>query len=68
MENYGFDQDTQNKAGLMCLAFTLILSLAFIILKLTAVIAWSWAWVLAPIWIPFGLGILGAVLGFKPPQ
>lgn len=25
---------------------------AFIVLKLTGVINWSWLWVLAPIWIP----------------
>lgn len=29
-----------------------ILGVAFIILKLTSVIAWSWWWVLAPFWGP----------------
>lgn len=29
-----------------------LLTIAFIILKLTGVISWSWLWVLAPIWIP----------------
>lgn len=29
-----------------------ILAIVFIILKLTGVIAWSWLWVLAPLWIP----------------
>ena len=28
------------------------LAVAFIVLKLTGVIGWSWLWVLAPIWIP----------------
>ena len=28
------------------------LAVAFIVLKLTGVINWSWLWVLAPIWIP----------------
>ena len=35
-----------------------LLAIAFVILKLTKVISWSWWWVLAPIWIPFLLGII----------
>lgn len=30
-----------------------LLAIAFIVLKLTHVIDWSWGWVLAPIWISF---------------
>ena len=33
------------------MGFTSFLALAFIVLKLTHVINWSWLWVLAPIWI-----------------
>ena len=33
--------------------FSGLLAILFIALKLTGVIAWSWWWVLAPIWIPF---------------
>lgn len=29
-----------------------LLTIAFIVLKLTKVINWSWVWVLAPLWIP----------------
>lgn len=29
-----------------------LLGIAFIVLKLCGVIAWSWWWVLAPFWIP----------------
>ena len=29
-----------------------LLGIAFIVLKLTNYIGWSWWWVLAPIWIP----------------
>lgn len=29
-----------------------LLAIAFIVLKLTDVIAWSWLWVLSPLWIP----------------
>jgi len=32
-----------------------ILFLIFLILKLTGVIAWSWWWVAAPLWIPLVL-------------
>ena len=32
-----------------------LLSIAFIVLKLTGVISWSWAWVLLPLWGPFSL-------------
>lgn len=34
------------------IGFCGLLSVAFIVLKLTGVINWSWLWVLAPIWIP----------------
>lgn len=34
------------------LSFCGLLTIAFIVLKLTGVIDWSWLWVLAPIWIP----------------
>ena len=34
------------------IGFCGLLAVAFIVLKLTGVINWSWLWVLAPIWIP----------------
>lgn len=41
-----------------------LLTLTFIILKLTHVIAWSWLWVLSPIWIEIVFAILlGVTLG-----
>lgn len=43
-----------------------LLTLLFIALKLTGYIAWSWYWVLAPMWLPmliFGI-IFFAVLVF----
>lgn len=33
------------------ISFVGLLTIAFIVLKLTNVISWSWAWVLAPLWI-----------------
>ena len=40
--------------------FTGLLTIAFIVLKLTGVIHWSWWWVLSPIWISalFVIGLL----------
>lgn len=32
-----------------------LLFLVFLVLKLTGVIAWSWWWVTAPLWIPFAV-------------
>ena len=37
------------------IGFVGLLTVAFVVLKLTGVIAWSWLWVLSPIWISFGL-------------
>lgn len=35
-----------------------VLTLVFVILKLTGAIAWSWWWVLSPLWISAGLAII----------
>lgn len=40
------------------IGFTGLLTIVFIILKLTHAINWSWWWVLAPVWISAGLTIL----------
>lgn len=39
-----------------------LLTIAFIVLKLTNVITWSWVWVLSPLWIGFGLGLTVVVI------
>jgi hypothetical protein len=35
-----------------------LLTIAFVVLKLTGVIAWSWWWVLAPLWIPTAIVVV----------
>jgi hypothetical protein len=37
-----------------------LLTITFIVLKLTKIINWSWVWILSPIWIPsaFFVGII----------
>lgn len=42
--------------------FTGLLTLAFVVLKLCGVIAWSWWWVLAPLWIPLALAIAISII------
>lgn len=43
-----------------------LLGVAFVVLKLCGVIAWPWAWVLAPFWMPIAaacvLGILAMLI------
>lgn len=46
------------------IGFFQLLTLAFIILKLTGFIAWSWWWVLAPLWAPTTLLLGGCFIGF----
>lgn len=38
--------------------FSGLLTIAFIVLKLCGVIAWSWLWVLSPLWIGFVLKLV----------
>ena len=40
------------------IGFFQLLTIVFIVLKLTDVIAWSWWWVLAPLWIPLGVSVI----------
>lgn len=40
------------------IGFLGLLTIVFITLKLTGVIAWSWWWVLSPIWIPTAIAVL----------
>ena len=42
--------NSTNSGGI---GFVGLLTIVFITLKLTSVIAWSWWWVLSPIWLPF---------------
>lgn len=44
------------------LVFAILLTIAFIVLKLCNVIQWSWLWVFSPLWIDFAITILIAVV------
>ena len=39
-------------------SFSSLLTIVFIVLKLTGVIDWSWVWVLSPVWISILLGLI----------
>ena len=45
-------------------SFPTLLTIAFIVLKLCNVITWSWLWVLAPLWIPTVIILLGLLFIF----
>ena len=45
------------------IGFGSLLLLLFIGLKLGGVIDWSWWWVLSPLWIGFGLGVVCFLIG-----
>lgn len=40
------------------IGFVGLLTIAFVVLKLTKVIDWSWWWVVSPMWIMLGLVLL----------
>lgn len=40
-----------------------LLTIVFIVLKLTDVISWSWWWVVSPVLIPLGLGAVICAVG-----
>lgn len=61
------DPELQKTCGIIMYVFMLALAFLFIALKLTAVITWSWWWVLVPFWGPFALGLVIALLGIRPP-
>lgn len=41
-----------------------VFTVVFIILKLTKVISWSWIWVLSPVWITLGIGVVVYAIGY----
>lgn len=53
------DNNNKTSGGI---GFCGLLALLFIGLKLCGVIAWSWLWVLSPIWIPMALAVVICVI------
>ena len=44
------------------ISFTGLLTIVFIVLKLTNIINWSWLWVLSPLWISIILVIIVVIV------
>lgn len=55
---------TETKVGCNIGPFFAMLTVLFIGLKLTGNIAWSWWWVLAPMWMPIAVALLICLLAF----
>lgn len=53
---------TQSQSQTSGIGFTGVLAILFIALKLLGKIAWSWWWVLSPIWISFAILIVVLLL------
>lgn len=44
------------------ITFLGLLTIVFIVLKLTKVVSWSWLWVLSPLWIPAAIIVVAVVI------
>lgn len=51
-------KDSNHNASSGGIGFCGALTIAFIVLKLCNVIAWSWVWVLSPMWIVLSLVLI----------
>jgi membrane protein YdbS with pleckstrin-like domain len=60
LRRHKMSDNTNNTSG--GIGFVGLLTIVFIILKLTKVISWSWWWVISPIWISIALGLLIVLL------
>lgn len=53
--------DNKSRSGLSASS---VVTIVFVILKLTGVITWSWVWVLSPLWISILFWISLLILSF----
>lgn len=49
---------SKEQEGGVKIGFFGLLALAFIVLKLTGHIQWSWLWILSPIWLPIACQVI----------
>jgi ABC-type antimicrobial peptide transport system permease subunit len=56
-------KETSSNGASGGIGFIGLLTIAFVVLKLTKVIAWSWLWVLSPLWIAVGIFIIAMLAG-----
>jgi uncharacterized protein (DUF983 family) len=60
--SYKLEGKMENKKSSNGIGFCSILTIVFIVLKLTGVISWKWVWVIAPTWIPLAIVIVCLVI------
>lgn len=53
---------SDNNARSGGISFCGLLTIVFIVLRLTNVIDWDWWWVLAPLWVPLAIVLLVVVI------
>lgn len=53
-----YDKKTETKYLASGTSLSTLLTVLFVALKLLGKISWSWWWVLSPLWISAGLGVL----------
>ena len=58
------NRNNSTSAGAGGIGFGGLLAIIFIVLKLVGVIDWSWWWVLSPIWISWGIGLVVLLIVF----
>lgn len=57
--------DSDKKTNIaLTIPWTTVLTIVFVILKLTKVIAWSWWWVLSPLWISMAFVVVVFIILF----
>jgi sterol desaturase/sphingolipid hydroxylase (fatty acid hydroxylase superfamily) len=59
-------KEAEGKKGILSLStiFLLLATATLVVLKILEIIAWSWFWVFAPLWIPVALVILLLIIAF----
>lgn len=60
--SYKLEGKMESKKSSNGIGFCSILTIVFIVLKLTGVIDWKWVWVIAPTWIPLAIVIVCLVI------
>lgn len=56
--------NNSNNVSVTGVGFTGLLQVAFIVLKLTGVINWSWFWVFSPIWVTLSISVIAIIAIF----
>lgn len=46
------------------IGLSVLLTIIFVILKLTHTVDWAWLWIFSPLWIAAGLGVIIAIILF----